>query len=179
MSGYDGAEFLARVQAHWAPLGRRTMPTGCYVCDVVVPSLGLTRGEVIGAQRRCRDVSGGIVDAHHLLPRQVLKRELPHGVYTSLDGAVIPCRHSEPVDERIRGTELDPTPRLRSVGDLLMDPRNGIVVRRYHHDVLENSSLAIPVKALPAGAREFAEELGLMWWFENNEARRAGARREW
>lgn len=177
MSGYDGREFLARVQVYWADPARRTSPTGCWVCDHLdrfSRGWGDRPSMVRDERERCELVSGGIVDAHHLLGRRVLKRECRQGVLlppapemARWDGSVPPAE-----------VPLDP-PRRRSLDDLLMDPRNGIVVRRFHHDQLEGGGLAIPVALLPADAREFAEELGLLWVFENNEARRVGAGREW
>jgi hypothetical protein len=160
---YDGAEFLQRVRAHQLHERGRTSPTGCWVCDVLEAEHGFT-------QRRCERISGGVVDAHHLLPKQVLKREAPRGI-VMFDGAwVWPEVMEAHVNEEGRGNY-----RRRKLDDLLMDPRNGILVRRYHHDQLERRLRAIPLDKMPADALEFADELGLRWWLENQESRRGVA----
>jgi hypothetical protein len=157
---YDGARFLQRVQAHQRDVRGRTGPTGCWVCDVLLPCLGMSAGLLAEMQRMCDERSGGIVDAHHVLPKQLLKREAK----------------GSGIDAMLRAPGLDSYPLeqvWRELGVALMDPRNGIVVRRAHHDQIESRNIAIPVALLPADTREFAEELGLLWWLENQEARRA------
>jgi hypothetical protein len=146
VSGYDGAEFLARVRAHWA--SRRTVPTGCWVCDVLLsacrePWQGALRDE----RRMCAERSGGIVDAHHCLPRRLIKQK---------------ARERHPLGEDAGW-----------VTEALSDPRNGIVVRRLHHDQLESGHLAIPKVLWPEEALAFARELDLEYWIDNREAKRA------
>lgn len=178
MSGYDGSEFLRRVQAHQLHVRGRTAPTGCWVCDVLMPRADRGVRAFEAELRRCEEVSGGIVDAHHVLPKRVIKTEFPHGVYTSFDGTAIPMLPAREIgDENWRrfreshfGGALEE--RTRELDELLMDPRNGILVRRFHHDALEHRTLAIPVALLPADTLEFVDELGLRWWLENQEARR-------
>lgn len=150
---YDGAMFLARVAEHQLLVRGRTGPTGCWVCDVLVPAVSqaeklrqsVTEEAFVAQQRaRCALVSGGIVDAHHCgLPKRVLKRYF-------------------------RGAEME---------TLLMDPRNGIIVRRHHHDQLESRHLAIPNVLLPADTLAFVDELGMRWYLDDLEGRRADAGR--
>lgn len=163
VTAYSYEEFLRRVQAHQLHVRGRTGPTGCWVCDT--PEVFLSREEQgrmgrralqIQARERCRIVSGGIVDAHHLLPKRLLRKESP-------DREVI----------RVPGREFDALERsYRPLDVALMDPRNGILVRRYHHDALEGRALAIPKELWPDDALAFARELGLEWWIDNMESRR-------
>lgn len=137
MSGYDYPAFLDAVRRE-----RRTGPTGCFYCDIV---LEMTCGPaaVRSAQERCAKVSGFVVDAHHAgVPKQVLKREFPHG------------------DED------------RALDDLLMDPRNGVLLRRYHHDLIEARTVSIPLVALPEATLQFVDELGLRWYLDKMDDRR-------
>lgn len=163
MSGYDGAEFLALTRAYWAR--RRTTPTGCWVCDVLVPGLfpvewAISRpsGEriIADARARCEHASGGVVDAHHLVPRRVIKG-LAQGERVRLPGLEVGDRGQV----------------LYGVETVLMDPRNAILVRRYHHDALEGAALAIPKVLWPEEALAFARELDLEYWIDNREAKRA------
>jgi hypothetical protein len=153
VSGYDGAEFLARVRAYWA--SRRTSPTGCWVCDTLVPS-NWGPIEATAFRARCASVSRGIVDAHHLVPRRVIKG-LVQGGEVRLPG----------LEGGIRGQVFC------GLGTVLMDPRNAILVRRYHHDALEGAALAIPKVLWPEEALAFARELDLEYWIDNREAKRA------
>lgn len=139
MSGYDYPAFLAAVQRQ-----RRTAPTGCFYCDVVLETTcgpAATRS----MQALCAKVSGFVVDAHHVVPKQVLKRE-------HFGGAL-----------EARSRELD---------DLLMDARNGVLLRRYHHDLVEARSVAIPKLLLPEETLAFAVELGLDWYLDKMDDRR-------
>jgi hypothetical protein len=188
VSGYDGAMFLVRVASHQLLERGRTSPTGCWVCDVLLDPLLLPPDQVVAARRpvaversRCVAVSGGIVDAHHVgAPKQVLKREFPHG---ARQARLAPDEAEHPeTRDRILGRPREQLyvparpgeePFALGLDDLLMDPRNGILVRRFHHDALEHGTLAIPVALLPADTLEFVDELGLRWWLENREARRA------
>lgn len=92
---------------------------------------------------RCIDVSGHERDGHHLVPKQTIKRELRR-VYSP--------------DE------------LREV---LWDPRNGIPVRRYCHDLLERCMFRIPRLRLPASVEEFAGDVGLDWYLDRTYGFRA------
>ncbi len=78
---------------------------------------------------KCINRSGGILDAHHLIPQQVLKRELP-------------------------------ADQLKTA---LTDPRNGMLLGRYHHDRAESRMRTL---IAPAAAWEFAAELGLTYALE-------------
>lgn len=116
---YDGELFLQSVLSEFADDRRVRRYGGCWVCAYVAawPS----------QRRMCEYVSHPRLDAHHLLPKQVLRRELPE----------------------------------EDVERALLDPRNGIPVRRYHHDALEQRQICVPLARLPREAVAFAEELGL------------------
>lgn len=121
--GYDYGEFLANV------LGR--FPRGfCWGC-VVQPD----------ERERC-EADSMCVDAHHVLPKQLLKRE--------------------------RGTA--------QLGRLLMDGRNGVPVRRFHHDAIEARMIVPSLRAVPREAQEFATEHGLTVHLERiyGQGRRRG-----
>lgn len=181
MSGYDGAEFLRRVQAHQLHERGRTTPTGCFYCDVVLPT---TCGPSATASMRalCIKVSGPHVDAHHAgAPKQVLKREFPRGARparAAVGGAALDAEVRDRIVGRPREQLYVPArrgeePFARELDDLLMDARNGVILRRYCHDLIEAAARAIPVVLLPADTLEFVDELGLRWWLENRGARRA------
>jgi hypothetical protein len=83
----------------------------------------------------------GPMEAHHVLSKQWLKRAYPRGLEQSwLGGPVVVC-----------GT----------LGDLLSDPRNGLLVCNRHHNLAFNRRLVeVGHDELPARARLFAVELG-------------------
>lgn len=152
VSGYDYAAFLAAVRRQ-----RRTAPTGCWVCDVLEAGHARTL-------KRCERMSGGIVDAHHVVGKSTLKREFPRGAQaSSAEGPWSPTPRAG------RGRLL---PAARDLDTLLMDPRNGILVRRYHHDQVESRMRVIPAASLPAETVAFAEELGLGWYLDKMDDRR-------
>lgn len=176
MSGYDYAAFLAAVQAQ-----RRTAPTGCFYCDVVLETTcgpAATRS----MQKMCAERSGYVVDAHHVVPKQVLKREVPNGVIRvreavhGVAGLVLGEPRWLPYDPRLPlvppGDQGDWREHARTLDDLLMDPCNGILVRRYHHDQLEARHRAIPRDRLPEETVAFAGELGLGWYLDKMDDRR-------
>lgn len=135
---YDYGRFLQAVRERRRPAtatSRGLSPTGCFYCDHVMHTV-CGPGAAAALRRICEQRSGGLLDAHHLIPKQVLKREFPHGV-----------------------------------NDLLMDPRNGVLVRRYHHDALEARAAVIPKALLPADALEFVAELGLDWYVDKMQRR--------
>jgi hypothetical protein len=72
----------------------------------------------------------GKLDGHHVLPKQWLKGNV-----------------------RLPYSEQTPA-------SVLNDSRNGILVCRRHHDLLENARIALDVEALPPCVVEFAQELG-------------------
>jgi hypothetical protein len=102
-------------------------------------------------EKKCRFRSMEL-DAHHVLPKQLLKREFPRR-HVREDGSV------------------------RTLDDLLMDPRNGLLLARYHHDALEARMLVVPRSRLPVRVEEFAGELGLGWYLDRTfgERRDRGA----
>lgn len=135
---YSYSEFLANVAGRF--------PSGfCWGC-VVQPD----------ERERCGRESVA-VDAHHVLPKQLLKREFPGGVVL-FDGRAegVPVRFNPDV-------ELTDTVTFerRSLDALLMDGRNGVIVRRFHHDAIEGRAVVPSLRAVPLQAREFAAELGL------------------
>lgn len=103
----------------------------------------------------------------HLVPRQLLKRELPRGVAY--------CDEQERwVDERDAWAfDDDRGPRVRSLSELHDDPRGwvpccgGPTGIGGHHGALDYSrKLRIPRDVLPVAVEEFAVELGLGWWLD-------------
>jgi hypothetical protein len=154
---YDGAEFLTLTRLYWGAPSRR-LPGVCWVCEVLLPSAAMVArfGSPTAERARCVHVSGGIVDAHHLVPRRVIK-----GVAQG---------------DRVRLPGLEGNGRGQvayGLGTVLMDPRNAILVRRFHHDALEHGTLAIPKVLWPEEALAFARELDLEYWIDNKEAKRA------
>lgn len=97
-------------RAFWASVSQRDIV--CVGC------------QQFGNRWKCLNRSGGRLDAHHLIPQQTLKRELPR--------------------EQLRAA--------------LMDPRNGMLLGRYHHDLVESRMVTLTA---PPAAWEFAEEYGL------------------
>lgn len=130
------------------------------MCDVLTPAPA--------DRARCWRVSGGIVDAHHVVSKQLLKREFPRGIVLP---PAPPMMTFVAEAEIPRADLLEPV-RPQSLDDLLMDPRNGILVRRYHHDALEHRRVVIPADRLPESVIEFAGELGLGWYLDKMDKRR-------
>lgn len=90
----------------------------CVLCDVYPDE-----------RLMCRERSGRILDAHHIIPQQLLKRELP-----------LPVRMVA-----------------------LNDPRNGVLLGRWHHGMVEARMRELP---LPQHVAEFAHDYGLDWWVD-------------
>ena len=82
---------------------------------------------------KCVNRSGAILDAHHVIPQRVLRRELPPG-------------------KRERA---------------LRDPRNGVLLGRWHHGMVEHAMRTLPV---PEHVEQFCREYGLEWWLTRREA---------
>lgn len=151
LSGYDYVAFMAEV-------ARMPWSTGCFVCDVVLPTRYAPA--VASERRQCAQRSGDLWDAHHCaVPKQVLKREFPAGV------AFVGGLRESPDDE-----SLAPFSRRR-LDDLLMDPRNGVMVRRYHHNQLEARQVVVPKEVLPGEMMDFVRELGLEWYVDKMQRR--------
>lgn len=96
----------------------------------------------------------GQLDAHHLVPKQRIKREF---------------HRLNPLDEwpvRINRAWADGGSEFvswESLAAMLMDARNGVIVCRRHHDLLERR-LVVPARAeLPRGVEEFAAVVGMGW----------------
>lgn len=104
-------------------------------------------------QHRCVAASPQI-DAHHLLPKQAIKREFPWGAWRNDDGTLTPVpRHD---------AHNDLLPADVSLAGLLMDVRNGVLVRRWHHDRIEHAVWRPNLDELPTDAIVFARELGML-----------------
>lgn len=113
-----------------------------------------------GDRGRCEYMSAGLLDAHHVLPKQVLKREFPFG------GRLRVREHGEPVlpwEASPRGWEPDLGWDTITLAEIVWDPRDGVPLRRYHHDAVEHGQLHIPRVVLPDAVENFASELGLTW----------------
>ena len=103
---------------------------------------------------RCTSLSAGRYDAHHCLPKSKLKRAFPFGAWLTDDGALTPIpRHDAHDVER----PVDVT-----LADLLMDPRNGVMMGRWHHDQLEVWAFRPTLDDVPRAAVEFAREVGML-----------------
>ena len=98
-------------------------------------------------------------DAHHLIPQRVLRLEFPHGVFLGeRDGR--PAWLKVPFPGAVSGVPV------RSLEQLLDDPRNGVMVGRWHHERIE-SHRTIPLRHhLPADVWAFAIELDIEWMLE-------------
>jgi hypothetical protein len=140
VTGYRYSDFLLDVMQEWRGDRRLRDAGGCWVCAY--------GGDV--DRLRCVRMSAARIDAHHVLPKQLLMREFPRGVVLE-DGGWRAARAHE--------TDVD---AWRTLPALLMDARNGMPLRRYHHDALEAKQLVVPWRKLPAPAIEFAGELGLV-----------------
>lgn len=142
----------------------RTGRAGCWGC-LVWPGDG----------GRCEHVSAGLpLDAHHVLARQVLKREFPYGAYLYEDGSVdrVLAAHRRviaPNAEEVNGV------LVVSLDRILWDPRNGVPLGRWHHDQVEQCRRVIPRAVMPSGVEEFAAELGLGWLLDRTYGVRGAA----
>lgn len=127
-----------------------------------------------GDKGKCRHLSAGILDAHHVCAKSVLKREFPHGAYVYEDGSVdrVLAEHRRviaPNAGEVNGV------RVLALDDILWDGRNGVPVARWHHDALEHRTRTIPRAVLPPAVEEFAAELGLEWLIERTYGPREAA----
>ena len=114
--------------------------TGCFLCE-------LYPGHAI----LCRNGSLGIVDRHHAVPQQRIKRQYPRGGWVS-SGFLLPVLKDAPA------SPLDIT-----LERLLADERNLIPLGRWHHMMLTNARVRIMREALPDAVEEFARFVGLQW----------------
>jgi hypothetical protein len=148
------SEFLLDVLAEWRNDRRLREYGGCWAC-AYVPDVD---------RLRCVRMSAGIIDAHHVIPKAQLRKLFPFGVV--LEGRA--WRRAEQAEQTERAPGSDrAAARLegwRSLDELKMDARNGMPMRRYHHNALDSGGadrLVVPWRKLPAPALEFAGELGL------------------
>lgn len=121
-------------------------------------------------RERCEHVSGGMWDAHHVLPKRLLKDRFPLGAQLTWHETPEGLGIWQPVE---RG--VDPDGPTLTLDDLLMDTRNGVAVRRYHHDAIENRMIFPSVRGLPKEARDFARVHDL--WHELERIYGQGRRR--
>lgn len=152
--GYDYLLFGRRVAELHGP--------GCWIHRLLMNRPGV---EVPWGMVMC---DGGI-DAHHLAPKRLLKREFPHGVYIGCMGECYALKDDRPfeVPEAVREVIGNPEGRVRSLADLLNDGRNGVLGCRRHHDMVESAEVKIRRGELPAEFVEFATELGLDWFLSS------------
>ena len=124
--------------------------------------------------QRCEMASGGIIDGHHIIRKSRLKREFPHGAYVYEDGSVdaVPAAHRRVIAPN--ATEVNGV-RVVPLDAILWDPRNGLVLRRWHHDELEQRRVRILRTSLPRAVEEFAAEFGLLWSLERDFGARTEA----
>ncbi len=109
----------------------------CWVCTVMLPQT--MRHDFLSRRHeheRCRVLSMEL-DGHHIITKGLLKREFCGAISDSTTAMTSEYR--------------------------LWDPRNGVPVRRRHHDMLTSGQLKIPRALIPEQTVEFAEELGLGW----------------
>jgi hypothetical protein len=113
---------------------------------------------------------GALIRAH-LVPRQLLKREFPHGVVLDDHGWRRLSRYEDRYDLEHRTLE-----------DLCLDPRcwvpccGGPMGNGGHHGMLDQSrTLRIPRVELPAVVESFARELGLSAWLDREYGEAASA----
>lgn len=149
------SEFLLDVLAEWRNDRRLRDAGGCWAC-AYVPDVD---------RLRCVRMSSGLIDAHHVIPKALLRQLFPFGVL--LEG------HTW---RRARQEEQLPEPGTgwRALDELKMDPRNGMPLRRYHHSALDSGGgdrLIVPWRKLPAPVLEFASELGLQQELERRHPR--------
>lgn len=145
MTEYDYPRFLYAVARHrgrkcWLRqllLTRSQEEMGEWSAMVREKGISVPMDERATDWRRFGDCDGPM-DAHHLVSKQRIKRDWPHPLWF-------------------------PDGDLPTTAAVLMDVRNGVIVCRRHHDLLERR-LVVPSRAeLPEDAVEFAEEVGMGW----------------
>lgn len=110
---------------------------------------------------------GALIRAH-LIPRQLLKREFPHGVV--LDGDR--WRRLERNEDRYDLAH-------RTLRELVDDERSwvpccgGAMGNAGHHGALDVArTLRVPRGRVPSWVESFAAELGLTWWLDREYGER-------
>jgi hypothetical protein len=131
----------------------RSGAAGCWLCDVFPAEKG-----------QCRALSAGVLDAHHLVRKALLKVEFPHGARRALNDP----RGVSEWEAVPRGWESVPGWDTMSLDQVLWDPRNGVPAGRWHHERVEQARIRIPRALLPPAAEEFAAELGLAWRLDHD-----------
>jgi hypothetical protein len=130
----------------------------CFLCEVFP-----------GEKGQCAFLSSGL-DAHHVIPKQLLKREFRHGARCVLrkPGAAV-----EPWEPSPRDWESEPGWDTLTLDQILWDPRDGIPLGRYHHNQIEHDHARIPRELLPPAVEDFAAEMGLGWRLDHDYGRAA------
>ena len=106
-------------------------------------------------------------DPTHLIPKRQIKFSFPRGVYKRWG--------QDKWDLICGGVDVRPADSVRTVVDLVSDPRIIVAACRRHHHLFDIArKLRIPREALPVGVEEFAYDYGLAWWLDKEY----GARRE-
>jgi hypothetical protein len=121
---------------------------------------------------------GALVRAH-LVPRQLLKREFPHGAsWQPREERWVNYWPLEAQDAALNEERW----AHRSLRALMDDPRcwvpccGGPMGNGGHHGMLDQSRrLRIPRERLPAEVEEFAAELNLSWWLDREYGSRVAA----
>lgn len=100
----------------------------------------------------------GELDGHHIgISKNRLKQEFPNGAFFDNGKAHPVLATSDPELITHRGISL---------AGILEDPRNGVLVCRRHHDMVEGPQLTILRNELPPRVFDFAEEYGLGGWLD-------------
>ena len=143
---------MALRRAHRASRGHGQRHSGCWVCDVLPSVTEMDRERCLRLSIGAPGTVNGF-DGHHVLPKQVLKREVrwPIDVPNVRGGGVHPVMHGS---YRV------------TLDEVLVDVRVGVPLRRWHHDQWENRRLHVPRRLIPVGVEEVALELGLDWWLD-------------
>lgn len=167
--GYDVELFASRIRALHGD--------GCWIHRLLTNRPG---DEVPFGWLLC----DGPMDPCHLIPKRLLKREFPHGAWLTIAAtpsglAAIPLRHDAPrIDypPEVVANIGDPNERLRSLGEMMNDGRNGVPGCRKHHNWMDDGKITLCVAELPAPAVEFACELGLDWYLSSRAFEQGPAR---
>lgn len=141
-------------------------PAACPTCqtfeDCVEPPEGTAVIRCFFADTPTAGACDGQLIRGHLIPRQVLRREFPHGVVLD-DGRWRKLGRNEDRYDLLH----------HSVADLIDDPRSwvpmcgGPMGNSGHHGMLDTArTLRIKRERLPEGFLLFCDELGLTWFIE-------------
>jgi hypothetical protein len=146
-TGYDYAGFVRGVE--------QLHGTGCFVRRVLIARLRAGKLDMPNTVLSC----DGLLDGHHVLSKERVKQRFPFGGEKWPDSNVV-----MPLD-RIAipppGTEI-------ALGELLSDPRLGVLGCRRHHSLIENGVIVLARRELPAEVDSVAVEFGLDAWLDRD-----------